>query len=120
MRYEFQKLDSGNKSDIYYHNAVLGDLDVILAYLIENSENPKDIYVSGDRMSLVAPLKYLAQRQNSDIIQLDYKKNDLYDGETLFYLTNELKDDAANYFSAYRVEEYRIFGRIIVYKLKNQ
>lgn len=119
LKYEFQRLQSGNKSDIYYHNGILGDLELITKYLRDNSENQKDVYISGDRFSLLPPLKYLAQRQNFNIIEFNYKNSDIPKGKAAFFVSDKLKDNADNNFADYKVKSYKVFGRIIIYKLEN-
>ncbi|MDO9231844.1 MAG: glycosyltransferase family 39 protein [bacterium] len=119
IKNEFKKFQAGVKSDAYYHYAVLGELESIIRYLVDNSNNQKDIYISGDRFSLLPPLKYIAQRQNVDIIEFDYKKNDAPPSKSVFYITDKLKDAADNYFAMYKIERHKVFGRIIIYKLEN-
>lgn len=117
IKYEVQKLQAGVKSDILYHNAILGEFDLIIRYFGENYENQRDIYVSGERDSVFPTLEYLAQRKSLNVLNFDYRNKDVLHGKVAFYIGNGLKDD--NFFANYKIADHRIFGRIIVYKLDN-
>jgi hypothetical protein len=119
IKNETENLQTGEESDIYYHVGILGEFEPIVKYLINNNaDDQKNIYISGDRFSLLPPLSYLATRQNFNIVEFNYKNGTITSEKPLFYITDQLKDDAGNYFVDYKIKDCKKFGKIIIYKLE--
>lgn len=105
----------GEKSDTHF--AILGEIELMLDYIINASGEQEDIYLVGDKSHVshfFQAFLYLAEKKGRNIIS-DESVVSL--GRPIFYLTDKVRKGAIE-IGGYEIESYKIFGKVVIYKLK--
>lgn len=101
-----------------YRVVVLGETEDMVEYIITNSDNQKEAYLSGRSGYLsffYGPLRYLAKKRNFNIIQIEKDEN-VFLEKSLFYITKSSEKPDIK-IKDVKIECWKKFGKLSIYKL---
>ena len=106
------------KSDVHF--AILGEMELMVKYMINDADSQKEIYLVGDkpyRAHFFQPFFYLARKSGVNVISVGESSQPIAAGNVLFYLTDESRGKETT-LGGYAVESRKVFGQVAIYKLR--
>lgn len=116
-RYEALAAKDGSNE----HFVILGEVEPMVSYLINNSAGSKEVQLDGNPRYLsnfFNALNYLAGNQNFKLIRVTHP-NKITAGKTLFYITINGNNPLDMKEDGHKIGSRRDFGQVTIYQLVN-
>jgi len=110
-------LSAGKRSD--KHFAVLGEMELMVRYIISASGTRKDINIVGDdeyAAHFSQDFYYLAEKEGVNLFRIKDDDKKLPLGSAIFYLT-DAADKKGKHIGGYSVASCKTFGKVAIYGL---
>lgn len=112
------QLLKGDRSNLHF--AILGEMETMVKYIEVASGGAKNIYLVGDApyvSHFVPPFDYLAGRDGVKFTRVSDDKIRVPAGRPIFYITDSVRT-GTNQIGGYKIENYKVFGQVVIYKLQ--
>jgi len=119
----YMELSANNSTGSSY--VILGEIEPMIRYMIDNSSGQKEVYFSGAGRHLMPtlyyPMSYLAEKQNLNLIQTGVFEN-LISEKPLFYIAQKSEYDSDgkdDKIEGRKIKNRKSFGQISIYQFEN-
>ncbi len=105
-----------SKNATISQSPVLGEMELMVDYMVSHSNGQKNIHLRGDSALLsytVIPLKYLLKKQAIDLTISRNENNKVPDAEPTFYMSSRAK-------TADMTNNYQKIGKIYIYRIDSE
>ncbi|MEI8096984.1 MAG: glycosyltransferase family 39 protein [Candidatus Moraniibacteriota bacterium] len=101
---------------------ILGEIESMVNYMIENSNEQKQLYLFTDKKqsNFIKSIMFIAEKRGYKIVRSDNSPNIIPLGSSVFLLSGSSETDPGATINDRPLETYKNFGQVGIYKIKNE